>query len=39
MSAGWGLGDAMRMVSYRNTASLLEDAAALIDRRVGPDQA
>jgi len=34
-----GLGDAMRMVSYRNTASLLEDAAALLDRRVGPAQA
>lgn len=34
-----GLGDAMRMVSYRNTASLLEDAAALLDRRVGPVQA
>ena len=33
-----GLGDAMRMVSYRNTASLLEDAAALLDRRVGPAQ-
>ncbi len=30
-----GLGDAMRMVSYRNTASLLEDAAALLDRRIG----
>lgn len=29
-----GLGDAMRMVSYRNTASLLEDAAALLDARV-----
>ncbi len=34
-----GLGDAMRMVSYRNTASLLEDAAAMLDRRVGPAQA
>ncbi len=34
-----GLGDAMRMVSYRNTASLLEDAAALLDRRVGSAQA
>ena len=34
-----GLGDAMRMVSYRNTASLLEDAAVLLDRRVGPAQA
>ena len=33
-----GLGDAMRMVSYRNTASLLEDAAVLLDRRVGPAQ-
>ena len=33
-----GLGDAMRMVSYRNTASLLEDAAAMLDRRVGPAQ-
>jgi len=31
-----GLGDAMRMVSYRNTASLLEDAAALLDRRARP---
>jgi len=31
-----GLGDAMKMVSYPNTASLLEDAAALLDRRVGP---
>ncbi len=29
------MGEAMRMVSYRNTASLLEDAAALLDRRVG----
>ena len=27
------LGEAMRMVSYRNTASLLEDAAALLDQR------
>jgi len=34
-----GLGDAMRMVSYRNTASLLEDAAALLDRRARPVQA
>ena len=34
-----GLGDAMRMVSYRNTATLLEDAAALLDSRVGPAQA
>lgn len=34
-----GLGDAMRMVSYRNTASLLEDAAAMLDRRFGPAQA
>jgi 8-oxo-dGTP pyrophosphatase MutT (NUDIX family) len=34
-----GLGDAMRMVSYRNTATLLEDAAAMLDRRVGPAQA
>ena len=34
-----GLGDAMRMVSYPNTASLLEDAAAMLDRRVGPAQA
>lgn len=34
-----GLGDAMRMVSYRNTATLLEDAAALLDRRVGSAQA
>ena len=33
-----GLGDAMRMVSYPNTASLLEDAAAMLDRRVGPAQ-
>ncbi len=33
-----GLGEAMRMVSYRNTASLLEDAAALLDQRVGPAQ-
>ena len=33
-----GLGDAMRMVSYRNTASLLEDAAAMLDQRVGPPQ-
>ena len=33
-----GLGDAMRMVSYSNTASLLEDAAAMLDRRVGPAQ-
>ena len=33
-----GLGDAMRMVSHRNTADLLEDAAALLDRRVGPMQ-
>ncbi len=33
-----GLGDAMKMVSYRNTAWLLQDAAALIDRRVGPLQ-
>ena len=33
-----GLGDAMRMVSYRNTASLLEDAAAMLNRRVGPTQ-
>ncbi len=33
-----GLGDAMRMVSYRNTATLLEDAAALLDSRVGPAQ-
>ena len=30
-----GLGDAMKMVSYRNTVSLLEDAAALLDQRVG----
>ena len=34
-----GLGEAMRMVSYRNTASLLEDAAAMLDRKVGPAQA
>ncbi len=34
-----GLGDAMRMVSYRNTASLLEVAAALRDRRARPVQA
>ncbi len=34
-----GLGDAMRMVSYRNTASLLEDAAVLLDRRVDPTRA
>ena len=33
------LGDAMRMVSYRNTAALLEDAAALLDRRAGAVQA
>ncbi len=31
-----GLGEAMRLVSYRNTASLLEDAAAMLVRRVGP---
>ncbi len=31
-----GLGDAMRMVAYRNTASLLEDAAAMLDARVRP---
>ncbi len=33
-----GLGDAMRMVSYHNTASLLEAAAVLLDRRADPAQ-
>ncbi len=31
-----GLGDAMRMVAYRNTAAMLEDAAAMLDARVRP---
>lgn len=31
-----GLGDAMRMVAYRNTASVLEDAAAMLDARFQP---
>ena len=30
-----GLGRAMRMVSYRNTVEVLEDAAALLDRKHG----
>ena len=31
-----GLGDAMRMVAYRNTVSVLEDAAAMLDARFQP---
>ena len=33
-----GLGDAMRMVAYRNTVSVLEDAAAMLDARLRPPQ-